>query len=213
MGQSEQTLTRDGMTRQEYEQKTADGTLTLADVLKHREYATPEQIKIITGSMGAISNRLRIEQEHTRLISEVATLLIDFPQGLDVALTVDDWAIEAGADNDRHETQQYLRDYIGRVEDLTNRVGELLARDPEATPQYCRDNLRLMQTTLLRIVDKTTATLDASNEKACNTDCVAYVRGTCQYIDAARLSQPAEAFGLKDRRACPRYREQYPERV
>ena len=49
--------------------------------------------------------------------------------------------------------------------------------------------------------------------KACNTDCLAYARGTCGYINVATISQPAEAYNLKDKRTCPRYREIYPERV
>lgn len=39
-----------------------------------------------------------------------------------------------------------------------------------------------------------------SNAAACNTDCLAYARGTCK-------------FGPFNRDDCPRYRETYPDRV
>lgn len=38
------------MTRQDYDRKTADGTLTVRDVLENREYATPEQLAAVTAS-------------------------------------------------------------------------------------------------------------------------------------------------------------------
>lgn len=46
---------------------------------------------------------------------------------------------------------------------------------------------------------------ESLTNRACNTDCPAYASGTCGYIDATALSQPAEAYGLRDRRECPRY--------
>lgn len=36
------------MTREEYDRKTADGSLTVRDVLDHREFATPEQLAVVT---------------------------------------------------------------------------------------------------------------------------------------------------------------------
>ena len=38
------------MTREQYDRKTADGTLTVRDVLEHREYATAEQLAAVSPS-------------------------------------------------------------------------------------------------------------------------------------------------------------------
>ena len=35
------------MTKQEYDAKAENGTLTVRDVIKHREFATPEQLAIV----------------------------------------------------------------------------------------------------------------------------------------------------------------------
>ena len=37
------------MTREEYDRKAAAGTLTVGDVLRNRDYATPEQLDAVTG--------------------------------------------------------------------------------------------------------------------------------------------------------------------
>ena len=37
------------MTREEYDRKAAAGTLTVGDVLRNREHATPEQLDAVTG--------------------------------------------------------------------------------------------------------------------------------------------------------------------
>ena len=146
------------MTKQEYDAKAENGTLTVRDVIKHREFATPEQLAIIDEYFKA-----------------------ELP-------TPDEFA----------EDMRLFGEFLDRVDreitelehDATTRIWDTMGDEPEAPGDA--------------------GTLDG---KACNTDCLAYARGTCGYINAATISQPAEAYNLKDKRTCPRYREIYPERV
>lgn len=41
------------MTKQEYDAKAENGTLTVGDVIKHPEFATPEQLAIVDGHFKA----------------------------------------------------------------------------------------------------------------------------------------------------------------
>lgn len=198
------------MTRQEYEQKTADGTLTVADVLRNKEYATPEQLEICTGFGRALSKRMRVEQDTTRLISELAALLMQFPADLDNTAAVDQWGFASGdTDETNPETSELVRVTRERCKELAKRVADRIDESGEQS-----EPLAVMLDILNKVLegfDRFDA--DTSDVKACNTDCLAYARGMCGYINAATISQPAEAYNLKDKRTCPRYREIYPERV
>lgn len=56
------------MTRQEYDRKTADGTLTVRDVLENREYATAEQLAAVNAS------GLRLDRGPADLMEQAARL-------------------------------------------------------------------------------------------------------------------------------------------
>lgn len=146
------------MTKQEYDAKAENGTLTVRDVIKHREFATPEQLAIVDGHFKA----------ELSTPDEFAEDMRQFGEFLDRV--------------DREITEL--------EHDATTRIWDTMGDEPEAPGDA--------------------GTLDG---KACNTDCLAYARGTCGYINVATISQPAEAYNLKDKRTCPRYREIYPERV
>ncbi len=197
------------MTRQEYEQKTADGTLTVADVLRNKEYATPEQLAICTGGMWAISKRLRIEQDTNRIINEVANLLTQFPADLDNTAAVDQWGFVSGETDATAKTSELVQAAREQCKDIAARVVALMNESGEQSGPlaFVLDTLNKVLEGFDRFDEET------ADGKACNTDCLAYARGTCGYINAATISQPAEAYNLKDKRTCPRYREIYPERV
>lgn len=198
------------MTRQEYERKTADGTLTLADVLINKEYATPEQLEICTGYCRDLSKRLSAEQGATRLISELATLITQISADIENAADVDQWGFVSGdTDETNPETAEVVRATRERCKNIAATVADL---SKEIGGRF--EPLDVTLDTLNKILeglDRFNA--EASDGKACNADCLAYARGTCGYINTATISQPAEVYNLKDKRACPRYREIYPERV
>lgn len=146
------------MTKQEYDAKAENGTLTVGDVIKHREFATPEQLAIVDGHFKAELPTPDEFAEDMRLFGEFL---------------------------DRVD-----RDITELEHDATTRIWDTMGDEPEAPGDA-----------------------GTSDGKACNADCLAYARGTCGYINVATISQPAEAYNLKDKRTCPRYREIYPERI
>lgn len=201
------------MTRQEFEQKAADGTLSVADVLKNKEYATEEQLAICTGNTGAISKHIRITRDVYLLASEVSDLLSQFPLELETTAAADLWAIASGDADTMPDTLELVKDARERCNDIARRVTDLMAESGEMPPDMA-DALAVLSNTLNKLLDGFDRfNVEALDRKACNADCLAYANGTCEYINIANLSQPGKASGLKDKRDCPRYREQYPERV
>lgn len=120
------------MTRQEYKQKTADGTLTVADVLRNTEYATPKQLEIFTGFGRALSKRMRVEQDTTRLISELAALSMQFLADLDNTTVVDQWGFASGdTDETNPETSELVRVTRERCKEIAKRVADLIDESGE----------------------------------------------------------------------------------
>lgn len=122
------------MTRQEYEAKQSNRTLTIGDVLENPEFATPEQVESI-----AAPQLLRVIRESGRPDAEALRC-------------------------------------VGKM------LGERFAEVNEDLAAMSWERLN-----------------SDNDGNACNTDCPAFVRGSCP-------------FDPRHKSDCPRYREYYPRR-
>ena len=65
------------MTREQYDRKAHDGTLTVRDVLDHREFATPEQLAAVTAS------GLRVDRGPADQLAQSARQVVELSRRLD----------------------------------------------------------------------------------------------------------------------------------
>ena len=89
------------MTREQYERKAADGTLTVGDVLRNSQYATPEQIDAVTGYVGVHLNDRKRTHDGAALSPALSELVEAYPSVVDAArYVVDCFAAREQADHD-----------------------------------------------------------------------------------------------------------------